>query len=115
MKAVAWMAAGALLAAAGCSSLGEIITGGPKEQSRVREDAVQLACGTGKTLLLRIEPGGKSAWIILPEREFRLDLMQGVGDTRYSNGKTTLLVKDEAYSVEEGGTASFANCRKPGA
>lgn len=102
----------ALLATGACSTLGNLWGGGgPKELPRVRDDAVAMSCDAGKTLLVRMEPGGKSAWIILPDREFRLDLVPG--DTRYSNGRTTLIVKGDQVSVEEGGASSFANCRKP--
>ena len=91
----------------------DLWTGGPKELSRVREDAVSLNCDAGKVLVLRVEPDGKSAWIIFPDREFRLDRVEGTGDARYSNGRTTLEVKGGQYSLEEGGTATLANCVKP--
>jgi membrane-bound inhibitor of C-type lysozyme len=112
MMARRLIAALALLATGACSTLGNLWTGGPRELPRVRDDAAAMSCEAGKTLLVRMEPGGKSAWIILPEREFRLDLVQGAADTRYSNGRTTLVVQGDQVSVEEGGVPSFANCRK---
>ena len=101
----------ALLATGACSTLGNLWGADPTELPRLRDGAVAMSCDAGKTLLVRMEPGGKSAWIIMPDREFRLDLVPG--DTRYSNGKTTLIVKGDQMSLEEGGTSSLANCRKP--
>ena len=77
----------------------------------MREGAVSLKCDSAKMLTVRIEPEGKSAWIIFPEREFRLDRVDDAGAVRYSNGRTTLLVKGGQMSVEEGGAASFAECK----
>ncbi len=108
-----WLAAGALLALGACSTITDLWTGGPKERPRVQEGVVTLSCDGGKPLQVRMEPGGKSAWIIFPDREFRLDAVAGAGDTRYSNGRTTLLVQGEQMSLEEGGVPSFSNCRKP--
>jgi hypothetical protein len=105
-------AAAALVLIAGCSTIGEIWTGGPREQSRVRRDATQLACDAGKTLMVRREPG--SIWMILPDREFRLDAVQGAGD-RYSNGRTTLTIAGGSeVSVEEAGAPQFSACRVAG-
>jgi hypothetical protein len=107
------LAAVALLATGACSTIGNLWSGGPRELPRARADAVTMSCDAGKTLLVRMEPGGKSAWIILPEREFRLDRVSDAADTRYSNGRTTLLVRDERMSLEESGAPGLANCRKP--
>jgi hypothetical protein len=107
------MAAGALAATAACSMITDLWTGGPKELPRVREDALSMSCDAGRTLVVRIEPEGKAAWIILPEREFRLDRVANSADTRYTNGRTTLVVTDDRLSVEESGVPAFSNCRKP--
>jgi hypothetical protein len=105
-------AAVGLLLLAGCSSIGELWTGGPREQSRVRKDATQLACDAGKTLMVRRQPD--SIWMILPEREFRLDAVPGAGE-RYSNGRTTLTIAGGSeVSVEEGGAPLFSACRVAG-
>ena len=106
------MAAAALMALAACSTVASLWTGGPKEQPRVREGALALGCDGGKTLLVRIDPG-KSAWVILPEREFRLDAAAGTGESRYSNGRATLTATGEEMSFEEPGAPSFTHCRKP--
>ena len=94
-------------------ALGNFSFGGPRELSRVRSDALAMSCEAGKTLLVRMDPAGQSAWIILPEREFRLDLTPGAADTRYSNGRTTLIIRGEQATLEESGAPSLANCRGP--
>ncbi len=104
------MAAAALIALAGCSMITDLWTGGPKERPRVHEGALALGCDEGKTLLVRMEPG-KSAWIILPEREFRLDAAGGAGESRYTNGRATLTVKGGEMSFEEPGSPSLTHCR----
>jgi hypothetical protein len=102
----------ALLLLAGCSTITDIWTGGPREQPRVRKDATQLACDAGKTLLVRRDPG--SIWMILPDREFRLDAVEGSGE-RYSNGRTTLTITGGTeVSVEEAGAPLFSACRVAG-
>ena len=50
--------------------------------------------------------------IIFREREFRLDQAPSAPG-RYSNGSTTLQSKGELVSLEEEGTTTYSNCRKP--
>lgn len=99
--------AGAL---SGCGSMNW--WSGPVEQTRVPKDAVLYRCDAGKQLAVRYDAGGKSAMIIFPEREFRVDRVGNVADTRYSNGRTTLQVFGEEVRLEEGGNALYDNCKK---
>lgn len=71
----------------------------PRERSRVPADAVEYQCPGGKRFHVRWLDGGGSAWLILPDREVRLD-RSGTA-TRYGNGITTLDV--------EGGTATLSD------
>jgi hypothetical protein len=109
MSVKIWLAALPLLALAGCTTIEELWRGGPRELSRVRPDVTQLACEGGRTLSVRIEPGSKSAWIILPDREFRLDAVAG----GYSNGRSMLAVKGDVMSLEDPGSPSLAGCKRP--
>ena len=86
-------------------------SGSVKELPRTPPDALALNCESGKTLFIRMDPSGKSAWIIFPDREFRLD--RGEDPNRYSNGRTTLIVRGEEMSLEEPGSPPFVNCRRP--
>jgi hypothetical protein len=131
MKAVATKATSALTAAAGlrtiatvlaavlvltgCNTVNELFRGGPREQSRVRSDVTEYACADGKTLSLKMDPAAKAAWVVSPEREYRLDAVAGASD-RYSNGRTTLTLRDGQASLEEtgapAGTAALSGCKR---
>ena len=103
---------GAFLAVAGlagCASLNP--WSGPVEQSRVPRDATVYQCEGGKTLAVRYADNGKSAMIILPEREFRLDQTES---GRYSNGRTTLYADEGGTRLEEGQTAMYNHCQTKG-
>jgi hypothetical protein len=86
---------------------------GPRELSRVPAGAVAYQCDANRTLMLRLEGPERSAWVYLPDREFRLDGVAGAPDTRYSNGRTTLVMQgaDEAR-LEDGSTVTHANCKR---
>ncbi len=111
MTGRAWVALAALAALGGCSMIRDLWSGGPKEQSRAHEGALTLACDQGKTLIVRVD-AGKSAWIIQPEREFRLDAAGGES-SRYTNGKATLTVSGAEMSFEEPGSPALTHCRNP--
>ena len=111
MKLRFWIAALLLPALAGCGTISELWRGGPRELSRARPDVLELRCAGGRTLALRMEPASKAAWIVLPDREYRLDAVAG-DPTRYSNGRTVLLEQGGAMSLEEGGVASVSGCRR---
>src|SRR4051812_40581116 len=89
-----------VLAMTGCSSIDELFRGGPRELSRARSDVTEYTCAEGKTLSVKMEPGAKAAWIVLPDREYRLDAEAGASD-RYSNGRSTLMVRNGEASLEE--------------
>src|SRR5512146_624011 len=83
--------ASASLLAAGCSSVSLWPFGseGALEHSRVPANAREFQCDGGKRFYLRILEGG-AAWVIFPEREFRLDKVDAASGTRYTNGSATL-------------------------
>jgi hypothetical protein len=110
MTGRAWVAAVALMALSGCSTIRDLWSGGPRELPRVHEGAVTLACDQSRTLIVRMD-AGKSAWIIQPEREFRLDAASG--ESRYSNGRATLTVSGGEMSFEESGSPALTHCRNP--
>jgi membrane-bound inhibitor of C-type lysozyme len=101
------------VAAGGCGTLDRLSnwwSGVPSEQSRRMEGAVELRCDAKKTLIVRIDP--ETAWVIFPDREFRLDAVKGSPPTRYSNGRTTLTSKGEEVTLEEDTSVTFSNCRQ---
>lgn len=106
---------------AGCSSanlnLGKLWpVGGGTEQdlSRGPAGATAYACDGGKRLFVRYLDNGAAAWVILPEREFRLNKAASTGATRYSNGNATLEVKDNAATLFDGVNATHAGCKASG-
>lgn len=80
------------VALAGCGSLNVWPFGPEKlvERSRVPADATEYRCADGKRFHVRTIDAGAAAWLILPDREVRLD--KAAAATRFSNGITTLEV-----------------------
>jgi hypothetical protein len=101
------MAMAVVVAVAGCGSIDDLFRGGPREQSRVRSDVTEYTCADGKTLSIKMDPGAKAAWVVLPDREYRLDAVAGASD-RYSNGRTTLITTNGETSLEEAGATPGA-------
>lgn len=82
-----------------------------EQPRRLPEGAVELDCAQGRKLLVRHFADGKSAWIILPDREFRLDRAPGPAE-RYTNGATTLSVDGDASSLDIDGSRQYADCKR---
>ena len=63
-----------------------------------------------KRFYLRKIDGGAAVWLILPEREVRLERI-GEGATRYGKGALLLEIGAEAASLADGATISHVNCK----
>lgn len=83
-----------------------------EQPRRLPEGAVELHCAQAKTLLVRYAADGKSVWVMLPDREFRLDRGAAAGGERYGNGTTTMLVQAEGIALDIDGTRQFSDCRR---
>ena len=109
------VAAGSVLLAAGCGSV-ELSRLNPwaevTERSRIPSDATVYACASGKQLVVRYPEGGKSVMIILPEREFRLDLAPA-GGGNFTNGRASFSTRDGEITLIEGNETLFSGCKKP--
>ncbi|MBE0625355.1 MAG: MliC family protein [Burkholderiales bacterium] len=105
-----------LLAACSSISLDTLPFSGTKERDTTRppEGASVYLCEGGKRLFVRYLDNGAAAWVILPEREFRLDKTTADAGTRYSNGSSTLSVTDGAATLAEGAAATYAGCKAAG-
>ena len=75
--------------------------------ARIPAGATEYSCAEGKRLLVRFE--GKSGWVYLTDREFRLD--QGA-DERYSNGVTTLSLQGDSAHLDTEGKRQYADCKR---
>ena len=82
-----------------------------KERSRVPRGATVYACDNARTLYVRYVDDGKAAWVILPDREFRLNPVISASGARYSNGIGTLDTKGEEATLSDGATVTHANCK----
>mgnify|MGYP003576665910 FL=1 len=80
------------------------------EGNRVPPGAMDFACADGKRLFVRLLDNGKAAWVILPDREFRLD--QSGASERYSNGTSTLSLTGDSASLDIEGSRQFADCKR---
>ena len=98
---------------AGCSSVDLWPFGGDgaKERSRVPVNATEFQCDGGKRFYLRYLDNGGSAWVMLPERQFRLDKVVSAQGARYSNGTSTLEVNGTEASLDDGPANSLAGCK----
>jgi len=98
-------------AVTGCSSWWPF-GGSSEETNRVPAGAVEYVCAQGKRLYLRLPSDGNSAWVILPEREFRLARS---AEERYTNATTTLSLPGDSATLDVEGQRLYADCkRKPG-
>lgn len=111
----------AALFLAGCSTTSMDLNnlwplGGAKEQdvSRAPAGATAYACDGGKRLYVRYLDNGAAAWVILPEREFRLNKAPSDSGTRYSNGSATLDIKDGGATLADGAAVTHAGCKPAG-
>ena len=109
--------AGMALFLAGCSTTSFDLNnlwplGGGKEQdlSRAPAGATAYACEGGKRLFVRYLDNGAAAWVILPDREFRLNK----ASTGYSNGSATLDIKDNVVTLLDGTKPTHVGCKAAG-
>jgi len=98
----------------GCGSIDLWPFGASKSQERSRKPAgaTEYQCNNDRRLYVRYLDNGASAWVIFPEREFRLDKVDSSG-VRYSNGIAMLEKDGDNISLRDGPTVAFTGC-KPG-
>lgn len=84
-----------------------------QELSRVPANSTLYQCDGNKRFYVRYMDNGAYAWIILPEREFRLDKVASAPAARYSNSKATLEDKGGVLALSDGPTVSYTGCKVP--
>ena len=108
----------AILLLSACSSINVNLWpfGGDKEQdlSRTPSGATAYQCEDGKRLFVRYLDSGAAAWVILPDREFRLNKATSTSGTSYSNGRATLDIKDGGATLSDGVAVTHAGCKASG-
>ena len=83
------------------------------EAYRTPPGATEFTCAEGKRLFVRFADDGKSAWVFLPDREFRVD--RSGGSDRYTNGSTTLSLQGDSAQLDVDGSRQFADCKRKSA
>jgi hypothetical protein len=98
-----------LLAAvvAGCAVADMVFETKERPQSRVPPNATEYRCDAGKSFFVRTTDPA-AAWVILPEREFRLDKAGSAG--RYENRVARLDLSGEQATLTDG-PDSFTGCK----
>lgn len=115
-RAAALACATLMLSACGSVNLDVLSFGGAKEQdtSRAPAGATAYQCEGGKRLFVRYLDNGAAAWVILPEREFRLKKATAGSGNRYSNGSATLDLKDNVATLSDGAAVTHSRCKAVG-
>lgn len=115
LTGLAGTAAVLLLSACGDMNLRKLnpFGGDPvQERSRTPANATEYQCAGGKRLYVRTLEGGQAVWLILQERELRLERIGS--SQRYSAGDTVLTLSGNEATVADGGPATYANCKTGG-
>jgi hypothetical protein len=85
-----------------------------QERSRTPANATEYQCAGGKRFYLRTLDGGASVWLILPDRELRLDRIGGDSASLYSNGIAALQLNGNEATLKDGPAVTFAGCKMAG-
>lgn len=107
--------AAALLVLAGCGSANVKLWpfGGEErtERSRVPANATAYHCDGGRKLYVRMLDNGAAAWVILPEREIRLEKTGAAAATNYAYRGTLLEIKGAEAVLLEGAKPVLTGCK----
>ena len=99
-----------LLAGCGSIDLWPFGAGESSERSRAPSDASEYRCDGGKRFYLRYLNNGASAWIIFPERQFRLDKDASASGARYRSRIAVLEVNGDEATLRDA-DAVFTGCK----
>lgn len=80
-----------------------------QERSRTPPNSTEYQCAAGKRFYVRTLDGGAAVWLILPEREVRLNKIGS--STRYSNGIAVLELSGNEATLTDGAASSFTGCK----
>ena len=86
----------------------------PQERSRTPTNATEYQCNAGKRFYVRTLEAGAAVWLILPEREVRLNKLGAGTDQRYSNGIAVLELKGSDATLTDGAATAFTGCKTGG-
>ncbi|MCX7960239.1 MAG: MliC family protein [Burkholderiales bacterium] len=102
------------LSLAGCGGAKLWPFGEPAERARAPADAIAYRCDGGRTLYVRMIENGAAAWVILPEREIRLDRTGAAAGTNYAHRNTLLELNGAEAALYDGATPLLTGCKRSG-
>lgn len=108
-KLAVWVGLASMLTACGGVSLwpfGDDDEAGAR--SRGPSGSTEYRCDKGRKFYVKVTEAGKTAWLVLPDREVLLNQAE-VG--RYSNGITTLALEGEAATLDDGYKRDYNDCK----
>lgn len=85
-----------------------------QERSRTPANATEYQCAAGKRVYVRTLEGGAAVWLILPERELRLDRFGAEASTRYGKGNITLELNGNMAVIKDGAAIPYLDCKTGG-
>ena len=103
----------ACLLTLGCSNISPWPFGErkPASVSRGPDNATEYRCEGGKAFHVRYLDAGKSAWLILPDRQVRLDQATSDAGSRYTNGISVLRINGAEAALTDGPTIVYSGCK----
>ena len=89
----------------------DIFSSNDENQRLYPENSIQFTCDQNQIFFLRYLEDKNAVWIILDNREFRLqkDL---VDDSKYSNGKTVLEISQGNVSIASNEKSLYEQCKE---
>lgn len=81
------------------------------ERSRVPANATAYQCDGDRKLYVRVLDNGAAAWVILPEREIRLEKTGAAAATNYAYRSTLLEIKGDEAVLLEGSKPVLTGCK----
>ena len=101
------------LFATGCSSINLWPFGGEKttQVARGHENATEYRCEGSKVFHVRYLDAGKAAWLILSDRQVRLDQVTSDTGNRYTNGIAVLRINGAEASLTDGPAIAYSGCK----
>lgn len=85
-------------------------SGRGSEISRVPSDAIAYHCDSGKRFHVRSLDNAAAVWLILPEREVRLNKVAAATGARYAAGKLTLEMTGREAALTDP-PAAYSGCK----
>jgi membrane-bound inhibitor of C-type lysozyme len=106
---------GLALLIAGCSSINlwPFTDSKPSSGPRGPENATEYRCDGGKAFYVRYLDASKSAWVIFPDRQVRLDKVTADPGNRYTNGIAELRIDGTEATLTDGPSISYVGCKSP--